>query len=130
MIILADENMDHRIIKAIEGIGIEVQSVYFSSRGISDTEVIAWAKTPPPKVILTEDKDFGKLVFRNYMQDLSVIFLCYPYNETAAIIENILRLLQYQQEYVFGHFTTVTINKIRQERYNWHFSPSDKFLLS
>jgi len=67
MIILADENIDHRIIEAIQGIGIEVQAVYFTNRGISDLEVIAWAKTPPPKVILTEDKDFGKLVFRNYI---------------------------------------------------------------
>ena len=116
MIILADENIDHRIIKAIESIGIEVQAVYFSNRGISDLEVMTWAKTPPPKVILTEDKDFGKLVFRNFIQDVSVIFLRYPYKETAAIIENILRLLQYQQEYVLGHFTAVTINKIRSRK--------------
>jgi len=116
IIILADENIDHRIIKAIQRIGIEVQAVYFSNRGISDLEVIAWAKTPPPKVILTEDKDFGKLVFSNDTQDLSVIFLRYPFKETAAIIESILKLLQYQQEYILGHFTTVTINKIRSRK--------------
>ena len=116
MIVLADENIDHRIIEAIQSIGIEVQAVYFTNRGISDLEVIAWAKTPPPKVILTEDKDFGKLVFRNYIQDLSVIFLRYPYKEMAAIIKNILKLLQHQQEYVFGHFTTVIINKIRSRK--------------
>lgn len=42
MIILADENVDHRIIEAIRGIGMEVQAVYFTNRGISDLEVIIW----------------------------------------------------------------------------------------
>ena len=44
MIILADENIDHRIIEAIKGIGVEVQSVYFANRGASDLEVVKWAK--------------------------------------------------------------------------------------
>jgi len=44
MIVLADENIDHRIIEAIQGIGIEVQAGYFTNRGISDLELIAGQK--------------------------------------------------------------------------------------
>ncbi len=63
MIVLADEDIDRRIIEAIRGIGIEVQAVYFTNRGISDLEIIAWAKKPPPKVILTERLRFWQACF-------------------------------------------------------------------
>lgn len=57
--ILADENIDHSLIKAIRSAGFEVHSIYESNRGLSDEAIIAFSRNPP-RIILTEDKDFGE----------------------------------------------------------------------
>ena len=56
--ILADENISQEIIFALWNFGIEVYSIYQSNRGISDEEIIQLSRNPP-RIILTEDKDFG-----------------------------------------------------------------------
>lgn len=57
--IIADENIEHSLIAAIRAIGLEVVSIYESGRGIRDEDIINALRTPP-RIILTEDKDFGK----------------------------------------------------------------------
>jgi predicted nuclease of predicted toxin-antitoxin system len=57
--IIADKNIDHSLIAAIRAIGIEVVSVYESSRGIRDEQVIESSRVPP-RIILTEDNDFSE----------------------------------------------------------------------
>lgn len=55
--ILADENIDEQLIGAIRAIGIEVQSIAKTNKGIADSQIIELARIPP-RIILTEDKDF------------------------------------------------------------------------
>lgn len=76
--IIADENIDHSLIAAIRAIGLEVVSVHESDRGIRDEDIISASRTPP-RIILTEDKDFGEWVFAHGIRDISVIFLQYPF---------------------------------------------------
>ena len=63
--ILADENISQEIILALRNIGIEVYSIYETNRGISDDEIIQLSRNPP-RIILTEDKDFGEWVFSHH----------------------------------------------------------------
>jgi len=58
-VILADENIDYPLIEAIRGIGIEVYSIFELNRGMMDETVIEFSRAPP-RIILTEDKDFGE----------------------------------------------------------------------
>jgi predicted nuclease of predicted toxin-antitoxin system len=60
--IIADENIPLPIIESLLQNSIEITSVYKDFRGISDIEIIDLAQNPP-KIILTEDKDFGDLIF-------------------------------------------------------------------
>ena len=60
--ILADENIDHRLIAEVRAAGYVIDSVYESHRGLADEVVIALSRNPP-RIILTEDKDFGEWVF-------------------------------------------------------------------
>ncbi len=60
--ILADENVDYRIIKALRSEGIEVIALVEENPGITDLEVVKLA-TNLDVVLLTEDADFGRLVF-------------------------------------------------------------------
>lgn len=57
--IIADENIDYKIIESLRENGIEAFSVFEELRGIKDLEIIElWQRTG--FVILTEDKDFGE----------------------------------------------------------------------
>jgi predicted nuclease of predicted toxin-antitoxin system len=94
--ILADENIDHSLIKAIRDAGFEVYSIYESNRGLSDEAIIDFSRNPP-RIILTEDKDFGEWVFAHNISDI------------------LIRLLDERSEGLFGHFTTITTQKIRSK---------------
>ena len=110
--ILADENIDDRIITSIRNEGIAVYSVKESSRGISDESVINLAQNPA-RIILTEDKDFGEWVFAHQRTDISVILLRYHYQDTFLIIDILLQVLKNKNEELFGKYTTITADKIR-----------------
>jgi predicted nuclease of predicted toxin-antitoxin system len=91
--IIADENVDFSIIKAIRNLGIEVCSVSESHSGISDPQVIQLS-LDSKQIILTEDKDFGEWVYAHNITGISVIFLRYDFSETAAIRSILVELLQ------------------------------------
>ena len=110
--ILADENIDHSLIETIRELGIDVYSVYKSERGIRDETVIESSRNPP-RIILTEDKDFGEWVFAHHAKDISVLFLRYHFKETEAMREVLTKLLSERLTELMGCFTTVTIHKIR-----------------
>ncbi len=64
--ILAEENIHDTIIFALKQNGYLVNSIKESLRGVDDQN-IARLSLYPPQIILTEDKDFGEIVFvKNY----------------------------------------------------------------
>jgi predicted nuclease of predicted toxin-antitoxin system len=111
-LILADENIDDRIIASIRNKGIAVYSVKESSRGISDESVISLSQNPA-RIILTEDKDFGEWVYAHQRTDISVILLRYHYQDTFLMIEILLQVLESKKEELFGKYTTITTDKVR-----------------
>ena len=113
--IIADENIDHSLITTIRELGIEVYSVYESNRGIRDEDVIVSSRDPP-RIILTEDKDFGEWVFAHNVKGVSVLFLRYHFKETQAMQDVLIKLLSGRINDLVGCFTTVTIQKIRTRR--------------
>lgn len=110
--IIADENIDHSIIKSLREIGIEVYSIYESNRGMDDFQIIEFSRNPP-RIILTEDKDFGEWVFAHNIKNVSVILLRYNYSETENIKFILKNLLIERQNELFGKFTIITVKKIR-----------------
>ena len=110
--ILADENIDHGLIAALRAAGFPVESVYEAHRGLSDEAVIALSRQPP-RLILTEDKDFGEWVFAHGIRDISVILLRYHFSDTAALTQTLLELLRTRLGDMAGAFTTVGVHKIR-----------------
>ena len=87
-------------------------SIYKSNRGISDEEIIQLSRNPP-RIILTEDKDFGEWVFSHHIENISVLFLRYYYIETAEIIRILSKILSDDKINFFNKFTTITTKKIR-----------------
>jgi len=110
--ILADENIDHSLIAALRAAGYAVESVYEAHRSITDEEVIMLSRNPP-RLILTEDKDFGEWVFAHGVRDISVVFLRYHFRDTASLLATLLELLRTRLPDLYGAFTTVGVHKIR-----------------
>lgn len=113
--ILADENIDHSLIEAIRLIGIEVYSVYELNRGIRDDEIIAFSRKPP-RIILTEDKDFGEWVFAHNVEGISVLLLRYHFRDTLIMQKILIDLLSNRLPELIGCFTTLTTQKIRKRK--------------
>jgi predicted nuclease of predicted toxin-antitoxin system len=111
-VILADENIDHRLIAALRTAGYAVTSVYESHRGLKDEAIISLSRNPP-QLILTEDKDFGEWVFAHHIDDISVIFLRYDFRETDLLVTTLLELLHIRLPDLYGAFTTVGVRKVR-----------------
>ena len=60
---LADECCDHGLVKALRQSGNDELFVLESKPGATDDDVLALA-FDEQRILLTEDKDFGKLVYR------------------------------------------------------------------
>lgn len=113
--IIADENIPVPVIEKLRLEGIETFSVFDNLRGISDKEIIEFAQNPP-KIILTEDKDFGDLVFAYNQKKVSVILLRYHYLELQKIESILIKFLQ--NHIVEEHsFIVITSKNIRIRKF-------------
>lgn len=61
--LLADENIQAALVAALRSDGIDTAYVAEGTGGISDSGVLK-ASVEEQRILLTEDKDFGELVFR------------------------------------------------------------------
>lgn len=113
--IIADENIPVPIIEKLRLANIETFSIFDNLRGISDKEIIEFAQNPP-KIILTEDKDFGDLVFAYNQKKVSVILLRYHYLELEKIESILINFLQ--NHLVEEHsFVVITSKNIRIRKF-------------
>ena len=71
---VADESVDAQIVHALRNFGYEVVSIAEEVPGIRDEEVLSRATTSR-SVLLTADKDFGELVFRQRLLHTGVVLL-------------------------------------------------------
>jgi predicted nuclease of predicted toxin-antitoxin system len=62
--IVADESVEGPTVSALRAAGHQVLFIAETSPGIEDAEVLGIAR-PEKALLLTADKDFGELVFRN-----------------------------------------------------------------
>jgi len=72
--IVADESVDGNIVAHLESKGYKICYIKQYSKGISDTQVIEVA-IQHKALLITEDKDFGELVFRLRMPHHGILLL-------------------------------------------------------
>ncbi len=71
---LADENMSRAVVKAIRALGFDVTFIAETTPGITDEEVLALAASEQ-RILITEDKGFGELIFRLKLQHTGVLLV-------------------------------------------------------
>ncbi len=71
---LADENIPLMVIKELSELGFSIESIPSSKRGMNDKEVMKYA-FEKGLVIITFDKDFGQLIFKEKVNSKGIILL-------------------------------------------------------
>ena len=83
MKIIADEGVDKPIVDALKNAGLDVHYILETNQG-ADDEFILQTALDEEMVLLTQDKDFGELVFRLKQAHYGVILLRL-YGHTAMV---------------------------------------------
>lgn len=110
--ILADENLHQAFIQALVEADYAVERVVAIQRGAPDTQVIELASAATA-ILLTEDKDFGELVFAHQMAKVTVIFMRYRLAELPIMIQNLLRVIEEFSSKEGRFFIVITSSRIR-----------------
>lgn len=71
---LIDENLGIKVPQHLRGLGFDIVSISELSPGISDQEVLSLANREN-RILITQDKDFGELVFKEGLLHSGVILL-------------------------------------------------------
>jgi predicted nuclease of predicted toxin-antitoxin system len=112
MRIIADESVNYSLVKDIRNLGIEVLSIAEDYASLQDIDIVSLS-IDPPALILTEDKDFGELVYKNKVEVKAVILLRYVQPELAIVRKRLLTLLIQNIAEIENSFSVITSNKTR-----------------
>ncbi|HMQ03625.1 MAG TPA: DUF5615 family PIN-like protein [Pyrinomonadaceae bacterium] len=112
MKILADESIESEIIRALRAAGHEVADIKEISPGIDDIEVLSRAAASEA-ILLTNDKDFGELIYRDRLIASGVILLRFGKLEIKQRIELLKTVLEEQKAKLTRSFTVVTAVGVR-----------------
>lgn len=115
MRLLADESCDFAVVRALRAAGHDVLAVAEVALGASDDAVIELAREKK-RVLLTEDKDFGQLVFAAAKSASGVILIRFPATARSDLPTMVLDLVNSEQDRLFGSFAVLQPARIRITR--------------
>lgn len=110
--IIADENIEKYWIELLRSRQYEVLSIAETYPQITDTEVAALAQQHKG-ILITEDKDFGELVYAYGIANLSIVFLRYDQPEHSQIENELLTIIETYLHEETPYFITISKSKIR-----------------
>lgn len=109
---LADESCDFAVVRALRDDGFDVTAVSeFTTRSV-DRELIEQAFREN-RIFLTEDKDFGWLVFVSQADSPGVILIRFPGNLRVSLPQTVLQVVKEQGEALRGAFVVIQPGHIR-----------------
>lgn len=115
MNLLCDEGVERPIVEHLRGQGHQVVYVAELEPGISDDVVLAQAAEFAAPVV-TNDKDFGELVFRQQRASSGVILLRLAGLSNSAKASVVAAALDSHASELVGSFTVITPGHVRIRR--------------
>ena len=109
---LADESCDFAVVRALRTEGFDVLSIAEASAGADDQRVIELA-LGERRILLTEDKDFGQLVFAAGSKSLGVVLIRFPARARSAVGPRMLELVRKHADRLTGSFVVLQPERIR-----------------
>ena len=112
---LADESCDFAVVRTLRSAGYDVLAVAEVMTRSVDQELIAQAGRER-RILLTEDKDFGWLVFASHAESPGVVLMRFPGNARQALAQIIVQVVQEEGENLTGAFVVVQPGQVRISR--------------
>jgi len=109
---LADESCDFAVVRALRAAKHDVVAVSEVLSGVEDEAVIGLA-VREERILTTEDKDFGRLVYASLRESSGVILIRYPANARSAMTQDIIDLIKKKKEELIGSFVVASPGLIR-----------------
>jgi len=110
--LLADENIDQRLVSSLRLAGIFVYSVAESSPGITDEEVMRLSENLSA-MILTDDKDFGEIVFRKQRSCRGIVLLRLTGVDYSRKADHVIKVIDRYGSEMIGKFVVITAERVR-----------------
>jgi predicted nuclease of predicted toxin-antitoxin system len=112
---LADESCDFAVVRALRAEGHDVVAVAeYTARSV-DSELIEQAHSDR-RILLTEDNDFGWLVFVSQSEMAGVVLIRFPGNARRTLAETVTKLVQEHGDELADAFVVVQPGYIRLHR--------------
>lgn len=117
MLLLVDECLSRTLLNTLRERGNDVRFLRDETTGISDSEVMATA-TADDRLVVTEDRDFGLLTFRDRLPSRGVVvFAVSEFGwSTTRLAVHVAEILGEIGETCIGSLTTIEPGRVRQRR--------------
>jgi len=112
---LVDECTGPAVARWLRARGHDVFSVYEQARGMSDDAILEKSYTTN-RILITNDKDFGEIVYRNLILHRGVVLLRLDNERAYNKVAVIQRLLESHSDTLQDNFIVVTEQRIRIAR--------------
>jgi predicted nuclease of predicted toxin-antitoxin system len=109
---LADESSDFALVRALRAEGYDVLAVSEVMTRSDDRSLLHQANEEK-RILLTEDKDFGWLVFISHAESTGVILVRFPANARQSMAQSVIRVVREQAGNLFNAFVVVQPGHIR-----------------
>jgi predicted nuclease of predicted toxin-antitoxin system len=109
---LADECCDAGIVASLRAAGHDVSYVPERQASITDDEVLQTAFREG-RILLTEDKDFGELIYRLKKPACGIILIRIDVQERDEKCPRLEALIEKHGDRLPGHFVVVDLDKYR-----------------
>ena len=109
---LADECCDEGLVSALRADGHDVLYVLASMRGATDDVILDRAYSED-RILLTEDKDFGELVYRLGRPARGVVLLRFDVIDRDQKVPRLLDLIARAEHRMPGAFVVLEVDKVR-----------------
>ena len=109
---LVDECVGPAVACRLRQLGHDVFSVYEEARGLDDDAILEIAAADN-RVLVTDDKDFGEMIFREGKLHKGVILLRLGNERYSSKVKVLERLLKQYSDQLPGNFAVVTEAAVR-----------------
>ena len=115
MKLVADECVDFGIIRQLRHNGVEVFSILEELASVKDKTVLEVANEKG-WLLLTEDRDFGELVFRFMLPNHGVVYVRIQDLDRKIKIARVVSIILNHYDQLLGSFTVITNDKMKIRR--------------
>lgn len=112
---LADESCDFAVVRALRAEHHDVTAVAEFSGGADDATVTSLS-VADERVLLTEDKDFGQLVYAAGRDHVGVVLIRFPASARGRVGPAVVEVARAFGDRLVGAFTVVEPGRVRVGR--------------